>query len=46
VLSSDDLDTQMRFTQSGCSGFLRKPLDNRDLLDLLDRLKDARTLSA
>jgi len=46
VLSSDDLDTQMRFAQSGCSGFLRKPLDNRDLLDLLDRLKDARTLSA
>ena len=46
VLSSDDLDTQMRFAQSGCSGFLRKPLNNRDLLDLLDRLKDARTLSA
>jgi CheY-like chemotaxis protein len=46
VLSSDDLDTQMRFAQSGCSGFLRKPLDNRDLLDLLDRLKDARTLSS
>jgi two-component system, sensor histidine kinase and response regulator len=47
VLSSDLLDTQMRgAAQSGCSGFLRKPLDNRDLLDLLDRLKDVRTLSA
>jgi FixJ family two-component response regulator len=32
--------------QSGCSGFLRKPLDNRDMLDLLERLKDVRTLSA
>jgi CheY-like chemotaxis protein len=47
VLSSDDLDTQTRgAAQAGCSGFLRKPLDNRDLLDLLGRLKDARTLSA
>ncbi len=47
VLSSDDLDTQMRrAAQSGCSGFLRKPLDNRDLMELLDRLKDARILSA
>jgi CheY-like chemotaxis protein len=47
VLSSDDLDTQTRSAaQSGCSGFLRKPLDNRDMLDLLERLKDARTLSA
>ena len=47
VLSSDDLHTQIRgAAQSGCSGFLRKPLHNRDLLDLLDRLKDLRTLSA
>jgi CheY-like chemotaxis protein len=47
VLSSDDLDTQMRSaSQSGCSGFLRKPLDRLDLLDLLDRLKAVRTLSA
>jgi len=46
VLSSDDLDTQTRSAaQSGCSGFLRKPLDNRDLLDLLQRIKDVRTLS-
>jgi YesN/AraC family two-component response regulator len=47
VLSSDDLDTQTRSAaQSGCSGYLRKPLNNRDLLDLLDRLKEVRTLSA
>jgi CheY-like chemotaxis protein len=47
VLSSDLVDTQMRFAaQSGCSGFLRKPLDNRELPDLLRRLKDVRTLSA
>jgi CheY-like chemotaxis protein len=47
VLSSDDLDTQMRSAaQSGCSGFLRKPLDQHDLVDLLDRLKAVRTVSA
>jgi CheY-like chemotaxis protein len=47
VLSSDDLHTQMRCAaQSGCSGFLRKPLDPMDLLDLLDRLKAVRTASA
>ncbi len=47
VLSSDDLDTQTRSAaQSGCSGFLRKPLNNRDLLDLLQRLKEMRTLAA
>jgi two-component system, sensor histidine kinase and response regulator len=47
VLSSDDLDTQMRSAaQSGCSGFLRKPLDHHDLFDLLDRLKAVRTASA
>jgi CheY-like chemotaxis protein len=47
VLSSDDLDTQMRAAaQSGCSGFLRKPLDPLELLDLLDRLKTIRTVSA
>jgi CheY-like chemotaxis protein len=46
VLSSDDLDTQTRSAaQSGCSGYLRKPLKNRDLLDLLQRLKEVRTLS-
>jgi CheY-like chemotaxis protein len=47
VLSSDDLDTQMRSaSQAGCSGFLRKPLDQHDLMDLLDRLKAVRTVSA
>jgi CheY-like chemotaxis protein len=47
VLSSDDLDTQTRSAaQSGCSGFLRKPLNNRDITDLLQRLKEVRTLSA
>ncbi len=47
VLSSDDLNTQMRTAaQAGCSGFLRKPLDHGDLLDLLDRLKRIRTVSA
>jgi two-component system, sensor histidine kinase and response regulator len=47
VLSSDDLDMQKRSaSQSGCSGFLRKPLDRHDLLDLLDRLKAVRTVSA
>jgi two-component system sensor histidine kinase/response regulator len=47
VLSSDDLNTQMRSAaQSGCSGFLRKPLDHHDLVDLLDRLKSVRMVSA
>jgi two-component system sensor histidine kinase/response regulator len=47
VLSSDDLDTQMRSaSQSGCSGFLRKPLDHHDLMDLLNRLKAVRMVSA
>jgi CheY-like chemotaxis protein len=45
VLSSDDLDTQRRSAaQSGCSGFLRKPLHNGDLPNLLARLKAARSL--
>lgn len=47
VLSSDDLDTQMRSAaQSGCSGFLRKPLDRYDLEDLLERMKAARAVCA
>jgi CheY-like chemotaxis protein len=47
VLSSDDLETQMRSAaQSGCSGFLRKPLDQNDLEDLLGRLKAARAVCA
>jgi len=47
VASSDDLDKQHRSAaQAGCSGFLRKPLRKADLLDLLDRLKAARSLAA
>jgi CheY-like chemotaxis protein len=43
VLSSDDLDTQRRSAaQCGCSGFLRKPLCQKDLTSLLDRLKQSR----
>jgi CheY-like chemotaxis protein len=45
VLSSDDLETQRRSAaQAGCSGFLRKPMRNGDLLALLDRLKTTRSL--
>lgn len=47
VLSSDDLDTQMRSaSQAGCSGFLRKPVDHHDLGCLLDRIRAVRTVSA
>jgi len=46
VLSSDDLETQRQSAaRAGCTGFLRKPLRNNDLPDLLDRLKGARTLT-
>lgn len=46
VLSSDDLETQRQSAaHSGVSGFLRKPLSGSDLLDVLDRLKDARALT-
>lgn len=45
ILSSDDIETQRQSaTRSGCTGFLRKPLRNNDLPDLLDRLKSAGTL--
>jgi CheY-like chemotaxis protein len=45
ILSSDDLETQRQSAaRSGCTGFLRKPLRNNDLPELLDRLKSARTL--
>jgi CheY-like chemotaxis protein len=47
ILSSDDLDTQRRqAAQSGCSGFLRKPLRSIDLADLLGRLRQARLVAA
>jgi CheY-like chemotaxis protein len=46
VLSSDDLDTQRQSAaRAGCTGFLRKPLRNNDLPDLLDRIKSARSLT-
>lgn len=45
ILSSDDLETQSQSAaRSGCTGFLRKPLRNNDLPDLLDRLKGAHSL--
>ncbi len=47
ILSSDDLETQQRSAaESGCSGFLRKPLRRSDLTNLLDRLKQSRRLAA
>jgi len=47
ILSSDDLETQQRTAAaSGCSGFLRKPLNRSDLTDLMERLKQSRRLAA
>jgi CheY-like chemotaxis protein len=47
LLSSDDIATQKRLAaQSGCSGFLKKPLRNSDLAGLLQRLKLARSNAA
>jgi len=47
VLSSDDLETQRQSAaQCGCSGFLRKPLQLSDLTNLLERVREARTLVA
>lgn len=43
VLSSDEIATQTRHAaESGCSGFLRKPVRPRDMFELLDRLRAAR----
>ncbi|HEV8038184.1 MAG TPA: response regulator [Bryobacteraceae bacterium] len=45
ILSSDDLETQRQSAaRSGCTGFLRKPLRNNDLPDLLDRLRGVHSL--
>jgi CheY-like chemotaxis protein len=45
VLSSDDIATQKRSAaQSGCSGFLRKPVRQSDLAELLLPLRAARDL--
>jgi CheY-like chemotaxis protein len=44
VMSSDEVGTQIRYAaQSGCSAFLRKPVRARELLDLLDRFRAARS---
>lgn len=46
ILSSDDLDTQRQSAaRAGCTGFLRKPLRNNDLADVLDRLKGTQSLA-
>jgi len=43
VLSSDEIAVQTRHAaESGCSGFLRKPVRPRDMFELLDRLRVAR----
>jgi CheY-like chemotaxis protein len=45
VLSSDDLGTQTHHAaQSGCSGYLRKPVRQCDLADLLEPLRATRDL--
>ena len=44
LLSSDEIGTQARgAAESGCSGYLRKPVKRREMFDLLDRLRAART---
>jgi len=46
VLSSDEIDTQSRgAAESGCSGFLRKPVRSSEMFDLLNRLRAARALA-
>jgi two-component system, sensor histidine kinase len=43
VLSSDEIGTQSRgAAESGCSGFLRKPVRSSEMFDLLNRLRAAR----
>ncbi len=47
ILSSDDLETQRRSAaQCGCSGFLRKPLQEGDLNNLFNRLRQERSRTA
>lgn len=47
VLSSDDIATQKRCAaQAGCSGFLRKPIRQADLVDVLQPLRATRDLVA
>ena len=46
ILSSDDLTTQaQQAAQSGCSGFLRKPVRRGELLDMIARLRSVRELT-
>jgi len=43
LLSSDEISSQARgAAESGCSGFLRKPVKPREMLDVLERLRAAR----
>jgi CheY-like chemotaxis protein len=43
VLSSDDVPTQARgAAQSGCSGYLRKPVRASDMAGLIHRLRTTR----
>jgi CheY-like chemotaxis protein len=45
ILSSDTLETQRRSAaQSGCSGFLRKPLRRHDIDEVVDALRRARMI--
>jgi CheY-like chemotaxis protein len=47
ILSSDDIETQRNSAaQSGCSGFLHKPIREGDLTPFLEQLKRARLLAA
>ena len=47
VLSADDLGTQIRSaSESGCSGFLRKPVRKAEISNLVERLKALQRLTA
>jgi len=47
VLSGDDITTQIRSaSESGCSGFLRKPVRKSEISGLVERLKTLQRLTA
>lgn len=47
VLSADDIGTQIRSaSESGCSGFLRKPVRKAEMSGLVERLKTLQRLTA
>jgi CheY-like chemotaxis protein len=47
VLSADDIGTQIRSaSESGCSGFLRKPVRKVEISNLVERLKALQRLTA